>query len=321
MFLFVSFFFYLPHEDVVLWMNVFQNKLCITVCLTTRLECLERNGTRLTIRNMPVIWGQRSDSGKRMACTEPTVSGWCSSRTFTSPGDCLPTSWWNCFPSCYVRSWYRTIESQGSAVCSSLFLFFERYLFPPSPNTLVLGSKYVMFCIKCLFTWIGRDWGSERRTSWYLICRKEKIPALNAFHSLFWLEYIFVKKKTKTKNKHGEDISTNSNAIQECGKEWQPAAFSATQRETEGIRVDLFHPHQRDGVFCILWAAIPTALLQHYQMKESPIAFEKKCSFWMFDFKNPLCLFEKISVWRNRTFSRLSIISSKTPFPAEGWGI
>lgn len=39
-------------------MNECIPKLCITVCPTTRLECLERNGTHLTIRNMPVVRGQ-----------------------------------------------------------------------------------------------------------------------------------------------------------------------------------------------------------------------------------------------------------------------
>lgn len=114
--------------------------------------------------------------------------------------------------------------------CVAVIFFFlwKTSISPPSPNTLVLGSKYVMFCIKCLFTWIGRDWGSERRTSWYLICRKEKIPALKAFHSLVWLEYIFVKKRKRLKTST-ERISALTQT-RHPGV-WKPAAFSATQRD------------------------------------------------------------------------------------------
>lgn len=62
----LGFFFYLPHEDVVLWMNVFQNKLCITVHLTTRQEC--RDGT--PPHHSEYAYYLRSDSGVLMACTK-----------------------------------------------------------------------------------------------------------------------------------------------------------------------------------------------------------------------------------------------------------
>lgn len=111
----------------------------------------------------------------------------------------------------------------------------------------------------------------------------EKFPALNVFHSILTGLYFCKKKnkqkkhKTKTKNKHGEDISTNSNAILEYGKEWQPAAFSATQRarQRECVWIRFIHT-PKEWSFLHPLSCNPYCSLQHYQMKESPIAFEKK---------------------------------------------
>lgn len=69
--IFVSFvcelFFYLSPKVVVLWMNVFQNELCIRVHLKARREW---SGTCLTIRNMPIIRGQI------LGCAWPVRSWW-----------------------------------------------------------------------------------------------------------------------------------------------------------------------------------------------------------------------------------------------------
>lgn len=105
-----------------------------------------------------------------------------------------------------------------------------------------------------------------------------------------------------------------------------------TERSGNQLHLVLLRARQREYVWIHFihtpkeWSFLhplscnPYCSLQHYQMKESPIAFEKSVHFWMFDFKKKclLCLFEKITVRRNRRFSRLSIISSKT-LPC--WGL
>ncbi len=75
-------------------------------------------------------------------------------------------------PSFYLRSWYRAIESKGSAVCSSKKNCFGSFWIEIHD---VLHHK----CLVTWILWIGRDWGSEPRRFWYLICRKENKSCFN----------------------------------------------------------------------------------------------------------------------------------------------
>lgn len=154
-YLLAFFLFHLPLEDVLLWMNVFQNKPCITVVhLTRRLEC---PGVKWDTPNQSEYARcLRSDSGMHMACTKLMVSGClCSSRTFSQhpeiPFVSRRLDGTVVLKSCYLCSWHRAIESQGSAVCSSffifLFFFLDKRIYSPS-NTWLLGLKYVMFYIR-----------------------------------------------------------------------------------------------------------------------------------------------------------------------------
>lgn len=187
-------------------MNVFQNELCIRVHLKARCEWSE---TCLTIRNMPIIRGQI------LGRAWPVRSWW------TPAASALPelsrcTRW-------YQVSIPRTdllVEREGLSdvhlICAvitgpmrakdlqcvavtffwknlffvCLFVFERKSFFP---NSWVLGSYFLNL--------LKRLWGSGKKDfgTWSI----ERKDTCFKHISLFWLDYIFVKrKKIWTENKH-----------------------------------------------------------------------------------------------------------------------
>lgn len=221
--------------------------------------------------------------------------------------------------SCYLCSWYRAIESQGSAVCSSNFSFvFERQNLFFSPKTQVLGWKYVMVCIKNVYSLESseKEETLRIRKCWYLICRRRKKKKDSCFKrmsfsiltGLYFCKKKKKKDKNRTKNKHVElDISTNSNVVLESEMEWQPAAFSATNRaRRREYTCRTISSTPKGWSFLHSLSCNPHCSLQHYQMKENPTAFGKKWSFWMFDYKKNLyAFFFRRLLWGETTDSHI----------------
>lgn len=164
------------------------------------------SGTCLTIRNMPIIRGQI------LGRAWPVGSWWSPAASALpelslhpeipsfSPRSENQISWWNvqdCQIS-YLRSYYRANESQGSAVCSSNFFFFERIYF-------------LLVCFERSFFPIHDIWDHNtcfasnvlnpltrqtlRIRILVLDTLKEKIPALSIFHSILTGLYFCKKKK------------------------------------------------------------------------------------------------------------------------------
>lgn len=113
------------------------------------------------------------------------------------------------------------------------------------------------------------------------------------------------------------DISTNSNVVLESEMEWQPAAFSATnkaRRREYTCRTISSTP--KGWSFLHSLSCNPHCSLQHYQMKENPTAFGKKWSFWMFDYKKTFMPFflEDYCGEKPHILTSVNHISSETPF-------
>lgn len=132
----------------------------------------------------------------------------CSSRTFSqhpeiqslSHGILTEQSFLRCLVTCALDTGpLRAKDLQCVAVIFLLFLKDKIYFFPPKHKSW--DGNMWWFASK-MFIHLNplkrkRLWGSGNVGTWSVEEEKKKIPASSVFHSRFWLDYIFVKKKKK----------------------------------------------------------------------------------------------------------------------------